>query len=133
MITVRLDRINELMEDGNWTVTELAEAAGVNYQYVYRLLRGDWTDVGSTNLASLARALGTSTDYLLGLTDNPKPPQPAAGLSLAESRLVYEVTGSDDDVRRLLGLFEALSPEQREIVRRVAEEMVGAGAARVVE
>lgn len=132
MSTVRLDRLNRLIEDGSWKTAELAEALGTNYQYVYRLRRGDWSEVSSGNLAALARALSTSTDYLLGLTDDPRPATAPAGLTLAESRLAYEIAGAEDDVRDWMQLYERLTPEQRRILQDVAWQMAGASTSRIV-
>lgn len=133
MTVVEVERIIELAEGQQLSLAELAEVVGVSSSVFYMLRKGDRQDMVGATLRETARVLNTSTDYLLGLTDDPRPAQPASGLSIAESRLVYDVTGAENDVRRLLGLFEALTPEQREIVRRVAEEMVNARAARVVE
>ena len=48
---------------------ELAERCGFPYQVISGLERGH-QDIYSARLAVLAKALGVSSDYLLGLTDD---------------------------------------------------------------
>lgn len=60
-----------MREYQGWSQTELAERSGVGQSYISRLEDGDAPNVAGIILAKLARALETSTDYLLGLTDNP--------------------------------------------------------------
>jgi transcriptional regulator with XRE-family HTH domain len=74
------------------TQKELAHAAGLNTNTVSRLEQGDLHDLGGQSVAKLAQALHTTTDFLLGLSENseqgtsstdkaettPPAPQPAA-------------------------------------------------------
>jgi len=126
----RVDRLNELMDAGGWSTSELANASGLNYHYVYRLRRGAWDKIGAASVAALAQALNTSTDYLLDLTDQLSPPP---GLSIAESRVTYETAGAeDDDVRHTIASVQRLSPEQRAIIRSVADQMATPSAPRII-
>ena len=51
------------------TQRALAKAAGLNTNTISRLEQGDLKDLGGQAIASLARALGTSADFLLGLSE----------------------------------------------------------------
>ena len=51
------------------TQRALAKAAGLNTNTISRLEQGDLKDLGGTSIANLARALGTSADFLLGLSE----------------------------------------------------------------
>ena len=51
------------------TQQQLAKAAGLNKNTISRLEQGDLKDLGGRLVARVARVLGTSTDYLLGLTE----------------------------------------------------------------
>ena len=51
------------------TQRELAKAARLNTNTISRLEQGDLHDLLGQALGRLARALGTTTDYLIGLTD----------------------------------------------------------------
>lgn len=53
----------------NLTQRELATAAELNTNTIARLEQGNLKDLGGQSVAKLARALETSTDYLLGLTE----------------------------------------------------------------
>lgn len=65
-------RIRQLRDDLGWTQTDLAERLGVAKQTISGFETGRG---GISRLADrLAQALGTTTDYLYGLTDNPLPP-----------------------------------------------------------
>lgn len=126
----RLDRVTDLITQGGWSTAELAEAIGTNYQFVYRLRRGDWADIGGSNLAALARALKTSADYLLGLTDDPRPASAAVGLAPEESRLLVSASA---EVREIVRLLDALNADQRDVVRQVARHLIAASAQRAPE
>lgn len=65
-------RIKQLRDDLGWTQTDLAEKLGVAKQTI----SGFETGRGGISRSAdrLAQALGTTTDYLYGLTDNPLPP-----------------------------------------------------------
>jgi transcriptional regulator with XRE-family HTH domain len=56
------------------TQEQLAKASGVKQSHISRLETGDIKDVKGSTLARLARALGVSADYLLGLTDEDEVP-----------------------------------------------------------
>jgi transcriptional regulator with XRE-family HTH domain len=51
------------------TQRELAKAAGLNTNTISRLEQGDLKDLGGQAIANIARALGTSADFLLGLSE----------------------------------------------------------------
>src|SRR5947208_1959515 len=64
---------------------ELAERCGFRYQVISRLERGH-QDIYAMRLARIAQELEVSTDYLLGLCDDPEPRrssrQPATVLAM---------------------------------------------------
>jgi transcriptional regulator with XRE-family HTH domain len=69
---MRIDRLKQVREQLKLTQDELAEKIGVDSLQVWRWENGknkpnaDW-------IASLSEALSVSSDYLLGLTDEPNP------------------------------------------------------------
>ena len=67
------ERIHLLRRRHNWSQRELADLAGLNSNTLARMERSDIADPGGQVLARLARTMETTTDYLLGLTDDPKP------------------------------------------------------------
>ena len=65
-------RIRGLRSDLNWTAEQLALKIGVNRANVTQWEIGK-NYPSKDNLVSLAKALNTSTDYLLGLTEDKRP------------------------------------------------------------
>ena len=109
-------RIKSLREYQGWSQTELAERSHVGQSYISRLEDGDAPNVAGIILAKLARALETSTDYLLGLTDNPaiapSPNHPAL---------------KDPRVHRILEAWQSLAvlndPEPLDLIHDIAVEL----------
>lgn len=63
------ERILILRRRNDLTQRELAKMAGINSNTLARVERGEVKDLAGQAIAKLARALGCSGDYLLGLTD----------------------------------------------------------------
>jgi DNA-binding Xre family transcriptional regulator len=68
-------RLHYAREACNMSQQELAERSGLRFQNISRLETDRREHVRSDTLRRLAEALGCSTDYLVGLTDNPTPPK----------------------------------------------------------
>lgn len=68
----RYSRIRDLREDADLPQRELAALLHVS-QTTYSRYETGTLDIPSSSLIYLARFYKTSVDYLLGLTDNPKP------------------------------------------------------------
>jgi len=82
------ERIQKLMEERGLSVMELASRAGIHVSQPYKLLSGERPRSAATTIASIATALGTTTDYLLGLSDDPHPPENNAPLTDLEWRIL---------------------------------------------
>ena len=65
-------RIRELREDHDLTQRQLAEMLHMPQPQYFRYEQG-YRDIPTDILIALANIYQTSTDYILGLTDNPKP------------------------------------------------------------
>ena len=57
-----------------WTRRELATRAGLHEQHLAKVERGDRHRIEADTILKLATALKCSTDYLMGLTEDPAPP-----------------------------------------------------------
>jgi transcriptional regulator with XRE-family HTH domain len=55
------------------TQQALADAVGVSKATIFRIEKGDFTDVKGQTVAQLARILNVSADYLLELKEEPEP------------------------------------------------------------
>src|SRR5262245_28472985 len=64
------------------TQRQLAKAAGLNTNTISRLEQGDLKDLGGTAIANVARALGTSADFLLGLSERDEESEQFAAATL---------------------------------------------------
>src|SRR5512146_80945 len=82
------ERIRRLRELKGWSLMELAERSGVSYNHVYKLERGSRRQAGAEILSALAAALGTTTDYLTGVTEDWRSPaddgRPIPGPEIAD-------------------------------------------------
>ena len=65
-------RIRELREDHDLTQRQLAEMLHMPQPQYFRYEQG-YRDIPTDILIALAKMYHTSTDYILGMTDNPKP------------------------------------------------------------
>lgn len=65
-------RIRQLREDNDLTQKEISKILNCTQQTYSRYETGEIT-IDIYNLIKLAKFYNTSTDYLLGLTNNPKP------------------------------------------------------------
>ena len=66
-------RIKDLREDSDKTQEEIAEYL-VMKRGVYQRYESGTREIPVWALIKLAAFYGTSTDYILGLTDSPEPP-----------------------------------------------------------
>jgi transcriptional regulator with XRE-family HTH domain len=69
------ERIGLLRRRQAMTQRELGEEAGIHWNTIARLERGKLTDLPGKAVARVAQALGTTTDYLLGLSEQDTPPK----------------------------------------------------------
>ena len=67
-------RLRDLREDHDMTQAQIAKYLGAGLTQYARYERGE-RSIPVNMLAMLALLYKTSTDYLLGLTNNPKPPE----------------------------------------------------------
>lgn len=67
-------RIRELREDHDLTQRQIAQHLNMPQPQYFRYEQG-YRDLPTDILIALADLYHTSTDYILGRTDNPAPPQ----------------------------------------------------------
>jgi transcriptional regulator with XRE-family HTH domain len=61
-----------------WTRRELAKRASLHEQHLAKVERGQRPRLEADTVVKLAKALGCTSDYLLGLAEDPTPQAPAA-------------------------------------------------------
>lgn len=84
------ERLRALREARGLRQAALARLAGVSPALISRMEDGSRPRAAGPVLERLAVALGTSTDYLLGLTDDPRPVLAIDSLSEMERQLIAE-------------------------------------------
>ena len=75
MIDLKFARLKALREDNNLTQQQVSDLLGIQQTVYSRYERGA-QDIPVRHLLVLADYYRTSTDYLLGRTNNPAPPAP---------------------------------------------------------
>lgn len=76
METTLQKRLREKLEAAHEKPAPLATRLGLSDSFVRDILRGKTRVPNAANLERLARALGTTADYLMGLTDSNEPAEP---------------------------------------------------------
>ena len=111
---------------------ELSEISGVSRQYISDIERGRAKNVGVEVVFALAKALGVSVEYLLGLTDVPLPEESES--VLREDRVVYEVGDARERalLQELVEVFQELDEEERRLLLDLARRLRRADEARTV-
>ncbi len=66
------NRIRDLREDQDLTQRQVAERLGMSQPQYFRYEQG-YRDIPTDILLALAELYQTSTDYILGRTDDPRP------------------------------------------------------------
>jgi transcriptional regulator with XRE-family HTH domain len=71
-------RVITAREQHGWTRRELAKRAGLHEQHLANVERGQRHRIEAETIIKLARALGCTTDALLGLAEDEAAPQATA-------------------------------------------------------
>ncbi len=69
----RGERMRQLRRVKKISATQLSRQCKLTIRHIYRVENNQKPNVWAVTVAKLARALHTSMDYLMGLTDNPEP------------------------------------------------------------
>ena len=92
---MRKDRLKGLLEKSGHNSTSLAEILGVSERQIRRWMNGE-SDAGGEMVALLAKALNTSSDYLLGLSDDPSTHLRIDNMTDEERAVVAAMRRGDD-------------------------------------
>lgn len=115
-------RVRSLREHKQWSQEDLAGASDLQRPHI-SLIENNERTPGAESLTKLANALQTSTDYLLGLTDNPSPTPMANHPALRDPRFAYlaDMWPLLPDYARIhfkqqVELMERLNPDLRRVM-----------------
>jgi plasmid maintenance system antidote protein VapI len=92
---MRKERLREMMSRRDLNVAALAELSGTAERTLWRLLEENKGTTDET-AARLARALQTSLDYLLGLSDDPTPHIRINNMTDVEIQVLEAMRRGDD-------------------------------------
>lgn len=99
-------RIREVRRQKDISGTEVAEKLGISAQYYYNIERGK-RNLSAEIAVELSKLFGVSSDYLLGLTDDPLP-----NVVKEEKAPYYALNEKDErdiakDLERMLASLES--------------------------
>ena len=96
------ERVLQLRKSLDLTQEELEQESGVDRSLISRIERGIRTNVYIETAGRLAQSLRTTSDYLLGLTATPFPPdQSTIPDTELEWRLLEQFRKLDEDLQQL--------------------------------
>lgn len=107
--------LKNLLEDGNFTQTDLAVAIGYSQRAVSKWVN-EQAEPTETAICMIAEFFGVSTDYLLGRTDE-----------LGAVTPISVVSQSSED-HEILSLFHALTPEYQAVALNTLRSWAGVPA-----
>jgi transcriptional regulator with XRE-family HTH domain len=87
---MRHDRLRQIRDARRATLDEIAERSGISTRQLIRYEAGT-SDPTATVLEKLARVLGVSADYLLGITDEVGDVYAESGLTPSERALIMSL------------------------------------------
>lgn len=112
--------------DLDWKQENLADASGVSRTYISNIERGRITNVGVEIIFALAKALGVSPQYLLGLTEDPLAGVPDSDADVEERQKLDALT------QEFLTLFQQLTPQQQGTLLGIAKVIKASEEPRVI-
>jgi transcriptional regulator with XRE-family HTH domain len=92
-IVLRADRLKTLREKNGWSQRELSRRCGFGESAI-RFYEREEVDATASHVRIIAEQLGVSTDYLLGLSDDPQGPVDRRELS-DDERTILEAFRRD--------------------------------------
>lgn len=116
MTTIK-ERLKERREKAGLTQGQVSEYEEISRSYISNLERGQNAPEVWGLLAKLAKRYNTSTDYLLGLTDDPRPL--TALQAVSEEKAEYRTHNTEtlnEAQRAVLQFFDSLSEEEQDFV-----------------
>lgn len=116
-------RLRILRDDMGWNQSQLAAATdGAVSQSTVSKIERDAIDAGGSAVAALARALNTTADFLLMLTDDPTVP----GEIMEEGR-------AEEEAGELLAIYNKLTPGQQKHLLHIARTFENAENPLIIE
>ena len=114
-MTTSQKRINQLCDEENITISMLEKRLGFSNGYINGKRKREFP---TDRLDAIAKALSTTTDYLMGKTDN----------SYGKDIYLYDyVMDLPEPTQQLIGLFNELNDEGQAEVLKYAKTLIASG------
>lgn len=117
------DRIHYLRTSSGMTLQELSNKIGVGYSTIGKWERGYIKSLRTDKLENLAKALNTTVDYLMGLTDNSVNVGTNNGVIGSNSGGVHIESSVSKEEEELLRIFKSLNVRRRSKLLSLAFEL----------
>jgi len=107
MPAIRGSRIRRLRESVSMSQADLARFTDISQGHLSKIERNQIDSVGSEILQTLAHVLQTNVDYLIGVSDDPRPadrPRDPGELDATEQQLVEMYRSLPDQTSRSIVL-----------------------------
>ena len=108
---VDIDRIKDFAKLQGLTMKFLCDCLGKRRGFLTAIRNGR-DHIDAHELSIIADKLHTTTDYLIGATDDPSPPAPAP--APADTVTPEYLAALDPSTRRIFDLFEQLPEDKRQ-------------------
>jgi hypothetical protein len=116
---VDVKRLEKLIQDRGLEIGQVGYLAGVDYNTLYKIRNHNRPRTSAEIVGRLAQALNCSTDYLIGLTDNPLPYSSQPMGSFAQELLMVSGRLSAKRQRELLIIANSLVQAELEDQERL--------------
>lgn len=113
-------RIEALCASRGTNVTAMCRELAISRSALTELKSGRSKSLNADTAAAIAKYLGTTLDYIVGLTDHPAPPQPS-GDGLEE---YVEMLRTRPELKIFLKLVEGATKEEAATAVRVVEALI---------
>mgnify|MGYP001286505023 FL=1 len=107
------NRIRKIRREKDLSGTEVAERLGISAQYYYNIERGK-RSLSAEMASKLAKIFGVTTDYLLGLNDEPQS---------KTSEKEKNLSSLDENVYALARNFQDLDSDTQDALLKIIETL----------
>lgn len=122
-----IDRINLMLAERGMSGAELSRKIGASNS-VYSQWNTGTTSPSKKNLVKIAEVLGTSVEYLMGLSEKRENAPAISGKGQKEKPAPISEDGLSDDIKFLLSMYHSVPPEKRaEALAKIANDLKKAG------
>lgn len=110
------DRIRDFRESAGMTQRGLAKAADISNEYIYKIEKGEMTNIGLEKLIAIANALGVDICALFS-----RVPMESVRKTIEKEGYIKP----DRETSELIDLWDHMSDDQKQAFKAMGEAVVG--------